>query len=296
MSAQITIQSPIEPLKEMVSYEAIWGRELPISYKRIADLFESRPGSRPSDFVSREEYAAMSDFVKDKVLGDLYRKKIDFNLLFRGTFDYPQRLLDAKETVTVLYYSGNIDLLQTRSVAVVGTRNPTPEGERRAFQIARDLVKDGFTIVSGLAKGIDTIAHKTAIKLDGRTIAVIGTPLNIAYPKENGKLQSFIAHSHLLISQVPFYKHSVQGAHGNRLFFPERNKTMSALTEATIIVEASETSGTLVQARAALQQGRKLFILDSCFSNPLITWPERFVKQGAIRAKSYSDIISVLGK
>jgi DNA processing protein len=156
------------------------------------------------------------------------------------------------------------------------------------------LVKDGFTIVSGLASGIDTMAHSTAIENGGRTIAVIGTPLNQVYPKENEGLQKLIAKEHLLVSQVPFLRYSSQGIKGNRLFFPERNKTMSALTEATIIIEASETSGTLVQARAALQQGRHLFILDSCFHNKDITWPLRFERQGAIRVKDYEDIKKVL--
>ena len=105
---------------------------------------------------------------------------------------------------------------------------------------------DNFTIVSGLAKGIDAAAHKTAIKQKGRTIAVLGTPLNTYYPKENSKLKNFIAHRHLLISQVPFVRYSKQSPFGNKLFFPERNKTMSALTEVTVIIEASGTSGTLI--------------------------------------------------
>src|SRR5690606_35708634 len=107
----------------------------------------------------------------------------------------------------------------------------------------------------------------TAIAHDGRTIAVIGTPISEVYPKENKDLQRHIASNYLLVSQVPLLRYKSQGAHINRFFFPERNKTMSALSDATIIVEASETSGTLTQARAALDQGRKLFILESNFHN-----------------------------
>ena len=154
----------------------------------------------------------------------------------------------------------------------------------------RELVKDGFVIVSGLAKGIDTAAHTAAIALGAPTIAVIGTPLSQTYPKENAELQRTIAENHLLISQVPFVRYSRQTYRGNRLFFPERNVTMSALTEATIIVEAGETSGTLTQARAALAQRRKVFILDSCFRNPALTWPARFQQQGAVRVAEYNDI------
>ena len=123
---------------------------------------------------------------------------------------------------------------------------------------------------------------------------MIGTPLDEFYPKQNKNLQLYIAKKHLLISQVPFIRYASQNYKVNRFFFPERNKTMSALSEATVIIEASETSGTLIQARAALDQGRKLFILQNCFENKNITWPERFEKQGAVRVREYEDIIKHL--
>lgn len=137
---------------------------------------------------------------------------------------------------------------------------------------------------------MDTIAHQTAIECGGRTIAVIGTPISEVYLKENADLQRHLAEQFLVVCQVPVLRYKAQGPNGNRLFFPERNKTMSALTEATVIVEASETSGTLIQAKAALDQGRKLLILDSNFSNPDITWPARFEKLGAIHVREFEDI------
>ena len=155
--------------------------------------------------------------------------------------------------------------------------------------LVKELVKDNFTIVSGLASGIDTIAHETAFEEGGRTIAVIGTPLSQVYPKDNAELQREIAREFLLISQVPVKRYERQDYRRNRLFFPERNITMSALTEATIIVEAGETSGTLIQARAALNQGRKLYILDNCFRKGL-SWPQKFADKGAIRVVDYDDI------
>jgi len=148
--------------------------------------------------------------------------------------------------------------------------------------------------VAGLAEGIDTAAHTAALEEGGRTIAVLGTPLSEAYPSFNRELQARIARDHLVISQVPVLRYANQFPPQNRLFFPERNVTMSALTEATIIVEAGETSGTLTQARAALHQGRKLFILDSCFDRGL-TWPSRFLAEGAVRVRAYDDIWSALG-
>ena len=200
-----------------------------------------------------------------------------------------EKLRDAAHPIELLYYQGWWDLVESRSVAVVGTRKPTRMASTARGSSCEELVKDDFTIVSGLASGIDTVAHETAIEEDGRTIAVIGTPLSHTYPRENAELQRKIAREFLLISQVPVQRYEAQDYRRNRLFFPERNITMSALTEATIIVEAGETSGTLIQARAALHQGRKLFILDSCFRRGL-SWPQKFADKGAIRVMDYDDI------
>jgi DNA processing protein len=158
-------------------------------------------------------------------------------------------------------------------------------------KLVKRLVEDNFTVVSGLAKGIDTEAHRTALQHGGRTIAVIGTPLNLRYPKENSQLQDDIAGKHLVISQVPVVRYQqTPNPNVNRFFFVERNITMAALTQGTIIVEAGEISGTLVQARHALKQGRKVFILESNFKNPALTWPAKFEEQGAIRVREYEDI------
>jgi len=119
---------------------------------------------------------------------------------------------------------------------------------------------------------------------------VIGTPLGHAYPKANAALQEKIARNYLLISPIPVERYDAQNFRTNRFFFPERNKVMSAISQATIIVEAGETSGTLVQAKEALRQGRKLFIMKSCFERTDITWPARFEKEGAIRVDNYAEV------
>lgn len=179
-------------------------------------------------------------------------------------------------------------------MAVVGTRRPTPEGISRTKYLVKRLVKDKIVVVSGLARGIDTTVHNAAIENGGQTIAVIGTPLNCYYPPENKELQKRIAAEYLVISQVPFSRYAKQNYQKNRLFFPERNVTMSALTQATVIVEAGETSGTLIQAKAALSQKRKLFILENNFLNPALTWPKKFEALGAIRVKDYDEICNHL--
>jgi DNA processing protein len=283
--------SPISPRRELGAYEALW-LEQGATFKTLADRFALDPSALPSDYVSPSvaDHCASQVFARLKTLG-VHR----FGVRINHAGDYPERLRDARYPVELLYYRGAWELAETRSVAVVGSRKASPAGIRRAAQLARDLVRHNFTVVSGLAEGVDSAAHRAALEHGGHTIAVVGTPLGHIYPKANGDLQEQIASAHLLISQVPLLRYEQQRVPQNRLFFPERNITMSALTEATIIVEAGETSGTLIQARAAMQQGRKLFILDSCFQRTDISWPHRYLEEGAIRVRASDDIWAALG-
>jgi len=284
------ILGAVSPMREMGAYEALWDQQ-GASFKKIADLFRKYPNSLPSDHVTEDDVEEYLD--KTKRLITQYGV-LKFGVRVHGGGEYPEGLRDADHPVEVFYYQGWWDLIYSKSVAVVGTRNPTEDGVNRTRKLVKCLVEDGFTIVSGLAKGVDTIAHTTAISLGGNTIGVIGTPLSQSYPKENARLQDTVRNNFLLISQVPFYRYSKHGPQYNKTFFPQRNITMSAITKATVIVEAGETSGTLIQARAALKQGRKLFILDSCFKNPNITWPKKYEAMGAIRVQGYDDIRSSL--
>lgn len=289
--------APISPKNELGAYEAMW-LEQGATFKTIADKFAADPTAMPSDFVAPSTTATTAEEVFAKLFRDGVKR---FGVRINHAGDYPKKLRDAKHPIEVLYYQGAWELTETRCIAIVGSREASDEGKKRARQLARDLSakkrddgKDDFTIVSGLAAGIDTAAHTAAIEFGARTIAVIGTPLGQYYPKENRALQDQIAKEFLLISQVPVLRYAKQAPPQNRLFFPERNATMSALTEATIIVEAGETSGSLTQAKAAFYQGRKLFILESCFQRNDITWPARFEAQGAIRVRSMDDIWSAL--
>jgi len=278
--------SPVSPLKELGAYEAMW-LEQKASFKTVAERFASDPDALPSDFVSADEAEQRGREVLAKFRQSGVQK---FGVRIHRTGDYPQKLRDAVHPVELLYYQGTWELVNTRCVAVVGTRKPSDDGIRRAMKLSRELVAKGFTVVSGLATGIDTAAHRAAIEAGGKTIAVVGTPLGECYPPENRELQDQIARDFLLISQVPVLRYARQKYFVNRSFFPERNKTMSALTDASIIVEAAETSGTLIQARAAIHQKRKLFILNSCFERTDIKWPAKFEAEGAIRVRDFDDI------
>jgi DNA processing protein len=270
--------------EEISAYEALWDRPN-ASFRTLANQLSNFPHHLASSLI-------------DPLIIDEYKRTLlpilkglpKFGVRVDGDGMFPERLKAARYPLKVLYYQGNWELAYLPSVAVVGTREPSPEGIERTKYLVKRLVADEFAIVSGLAKGIDATAHQAAIELNGITIGVIGTPLNQYYPSENRNLQNIIAKEFLLISQVPFSKYAKQDYRKNRFFFPERNVTMSALSQATIIVEAGETSGTLVQAKAALEQGRKLIILENNFLNPSLTWPKKFQELGAIRAKGYDQI------
>ena len=290
-SLPLTLAPPVSPWLEMGAYECLWTKTHQ-TFRRISEMFQRREHSIPSDFVLPE----VAESCASEATDILRREKVGrFGIRIRGTGDYPARLSDAKYPIELFYFRGWWDLIETKCVAVVGTRKPTDGGIVRTENLVRSLVQDGYTVVSGLAAGIDTVAHRTAVDSGGLTIAVIGTPLYKAYPRENSDLQQRIARDFLLISQVPIIRYSRQDWRSNRSFFPQRNVTMSALTLATVIVEASDTSGTLMQARAAIDQKRKLFILDSCFRDADLNWPREYEKQGAIRVKDYEDIRRHLG-
>lgn len=290
MSAANPAIVPISPRKEMGAYEALW-LEPGASVRSIAARFTVKPRPLPSGLVTATE--AEQAYAQAMMI--LHRDGVHrFGIRVHGAGEYPLQLQDAKDPVELLYYQGRWEIAQTKCVAVVGTRQPSEEGLVRARRMAQLLVEQGITVVSGLAAGIDTAAHLAAIAAGGRTIAVIGTPLGKTYPNENRGLQERLATDQLVISQVPIVRYTRQRVYFNRLFFLERNKTMSALTAATVIIEAGESSGTLTQARAALHQGRKLFLLDSLFRRADLTWPERFRKQGAIRVRDFDDIMEHL--
>jgi DNA processing protein len=288
---EIFLDKPIDALTELAAYEFLWTQPK-ASVKTMADLFRQNPGMLPSDLVDENSIHDTLKQVQDR----LSQAQIEsFGLFINGTFDYPEQLQKAKHPIEVAYFRGDWSLAEDKKlIAVVGSRKVTEEGARRTRKLVHQLVEAGYTIVSGMAEGVDTAAHTAAIEAGGKTIAVTGTPVTEVYPKSNQSLHDEIVENHLLISQVPILKYYQQDWRINRGFFPERNKTMSALTKASIIVEAGETSGTLIQARAAFYQGKELFILNSCFLNESISWPERFHKNGAHRVTDINDILAVL--
>lgn len=183
---------------------------------------------------------------------------------------------ETKNAPKELFLAGDRSLLtQGLRVSVVGSRNPSPDGVKRAQYFTRALVSHNITVVSGLAEGIDTVAHETAIEAGGRTIAVLGTPLDKAYPARNKNLLERIKAEHLAVSQFP------SGSPAKPTNFPQRNRTMALISDATVIVEASEKSGTRHQGWEAIRLGRLVFIMENVANNPDLSWPREMIGYGA---------------
>lgn len=262
--------------QETINYELMWASIQNSNLKKVDELKHSQLPLNIQDVR-----ADIENFFKDLPK--------NFSIITNESYQYPALL---KETyIKKLYFKGDISLLEApKKISIVGARKATDNGKTRARHLAKLLTKEGFVIVSGLAAGIDTEAMQSTIKHSGHLIGVIGTPINEYYPKENKPLQDEVAQKHLLLSHVPFFKYSKQPFATKKFYFPERNAVMAAVSDATVIVEASETSGTLTQARACMEMGRKLFILNSCFENGL-KWPHTYEDRGAIRVSSIDDIL-----
>jgi DNA processing protein len=203
----------------------------------------------------------------------------------------PLNETDEKHAPKKLYAAGDIHmLLDTARVSIVGSREASPEGRRRARKLAGILANEGVVVVSGLAKGIDTAAHEGALDAGGRTVAVIGTPLDKFYPRENQALQQHLMQDHLVISQFPV------GMPTQRKNFPLRNRTMALISHATVIIEAGESSGSLSQGWEALRLGRALFIAHSVVNNPDLRWPDEMLSYGAkfLSDSTVEELLSML--
>ena len=184
--------------------------------------------------------------------------------------------IERRNAPAVLFTAGDVGILEDGPrVSVVGSRHASAHGLGLAAQYTRHLVEHGIPVVSGLAAGVDTVAHRTAIDAGGRTVAVLGTPLNVATPVSNRALQTEIMEFHLAVSQFR------KGTPISRTNFPMRNRTMALLTDATLVVVAGDKSGTKHQSWEALRLGRLLLIDERVADNPALSWPSEMIQYGA---------------
>ena len=198
----------------------------------------------------------------------------------------PLNDVEKKHAPKELYVSGSLPApLPGPRLSVIGSREASIEGLETAGKIVKTLVRNDAIVVSGLAKGIDTKAHRTAIEEGGYTIAVLGTPLDRVYPRENYKLQDLIMRQHLAVSQFP------SGHQTRPRDFVIRNRTMALISDASIIVEAGDSSGSLHQGWEALRLGRPLFIWNTLMNDPSLSWPMKMLEYGAIELVDPEEIL-----
>lgn len=201
---------------------------------------------------------------------------------------YPQALLDTADPPTVLYVRGRLELLNRPALAIVGSRNPTPQGVLNAEQFAAALSAAGFVIVSGLAIGIDAAAHRGALQVGGETVAFIGTGIDRIYPARNRDLAHQIGERGVIVSEFPL------GTPVLAANFPRRNRLISGIARGTLVVEAATESGSLITARLAGEQGREVFAIPGSIHSPLSKGCHRLIKQGAKLVETAQDILEEL--
>jgi DNA processing protein len=224
----------------------------------------------------------------DKEFEKLAKEKI--NLITEADEAYPKLLKEIYDPPAVLYMKGEFKPQDDFGLAIVGTRKPTSYGIQAAGNLARDLSEAGLTIVSGLALGIDTLAHKSCLETKGRTIAVIGSGLdqNSIYPSSNRKLADMISENGAVISEYPI------GTEAMPYHFPARNRIISGLSLGVLVVEATEKSGTLLTANHALSQNRQVFAVPGPIYSPTSFSPNNLIKMGAKLVANIQDILEEL--
>ena len=202
-----------------------------------------------------------------------------------GDPDYPLRLMEIYDPPLCLYARGDVSILSQPGVAVVGTRHPTPYGVGMAERLSCDLSARGLIIISGLARGVDTAAHRGTVNAKGKTIAVLGTGVDVIYPRENGKLaDQILSLGGAIISEFPV------GTFAAPQNFPIRNRIISGLSIGVLVVEAGEYSGTRITARCALEQSREVYAVPGNVTNKLSWGPNTLIKQGAKLVATWEDV------
>jgi DNA processing protein len=206
------------------------------------------------------------------------------NIVALGAPAYPQRLKEIYDPPLVLYVRGNAAAISLPGIAVVGTRHPTPYGTGMAERLACDLAVRGLTIISGMARGVDTAAHRGAIAAKGKTVAVFGTGIDVIYPKENNRLsEQILGFGGALVSEFPI------GTFAAPQNFPIRNRIISGMSAGVLVVEAAEYSGTRITARCALEQNRDVYAVPGNVTTKNSWGPNTLIKQGAKLVATWED-------
>jgi DNA processing protein len=198
---------------------------------------------------------------------------------------YPERLREIFDPPIVLFARGRVELLSTLILGVVGTRRPTPYGLAACERLSADLARAGLTIASGMARGIDTAAHKAALGAGGDTVAVLGCGVDVVYPSENRKLAAELCEKGLLLSEFPM------GTPGYPQNFPIRNRIISGMSAGVLVVEGAQYSGSSITARLALEHNREVFAVPGNITSKVSWGPNLLIKQGAKLVQDWNDVV-----
>jgi DNA processing protein len=216
-------------------------------------------------------------------------RELGAQVVAQGDPEYPSRLFEIYDPPLMLYMRGGPEIASEYGVAVVGTRHPSPYGVGMAERLSCDLAAHGLIIISGMARGVDTAAHRGALNARGKTVAVWGTGIDVTYPKENRKLaDQILASGGAILSEFPL------GTFPAPQNFPIRNRIISGLSIGVLVIEAGEYSGTRVTARCALEQGRDVYAVPGNVTNKLSWGPNTLIKQGAALVASWEDVWEAL--
>ncbi|OAS83349.1 MULTISPECIES: DNA-processing protein DprA [Metabacillus] len=273
-----------------------------VSNQLLYKLYKIDPTLNIFYSLNDDEWTLYLNVKKDKVhaikkeynlidFDSLYEKYIEHNISFVSLYDekYPHLLKEISDPPPIMYYKGDISLAQRRHlISVVGTRYPTDYGKKALEHLLKPLIIDNWVIVSGMAKGIDTLGHETALHNGGKTIAVIAGGLFHIYPKQNIPLANVLMSSHLILSEHPPFTPP------QKWHFPMRNRIISGLSEGTIIIQAKNRSGSLITAYQALEQNREVFAVPGSIFDECSSGTNELIQSGAKLVQNASHIIEEL--
>lgn len=275
------------------------------TYQRLTQHFGSpekvlaAPINRLESLLDSETLVALQDFqvraensvVGQKALLDLewLALQADVHLVSIGDATYPELLREIPKLPPLLFVRGDVHLLNLPQIAMVGSRNPTAGGNENAHRFAEFLAANGFAITSGLALGVDASAHQGALAAGGKTVAVMGTGLDLIYPSRHRRLaQEIVETGGALVTELPL------GSGSKAANFPQRNRIISGLSCGVLVVEAAIQSGSLITAHTALQQNREVFAIPGSIHNPLARGCHQLIRQGATLVETAQDVVDQL--
>ena len=260
-------------------------------YGKAERIFATdRETLKKSKILTKDNIERILEYIDEKILNDeineLYRKNIKFISIKNEV--YPSLLKEIYDPPLGLYVIGEMPEKDKKTVSVVGSRRCSEYGAANAYRFSKEMAENGITIVSGMAYGIDTCAHKGAIAAGGKTVAVLGCGVDVVYPKTNRELKSKIEANGCVISEYPPQTPPLAAN------FPVRNRIISGMSNATVVIEAGERSGTLITVGQALEQGRTIFSVPANITSEFSKGSNRLIKEGALVLLETSDILDEL--